>query len=219
MARKSSVPRVRAAGPRAVPLPPGNVRPNPCGDLPKIDPSAFVDPTALVIGNVRIGPRTFVGPNAVLRADEPDSAGRVAPIEIGDECNVQDGVIIHALGGTSVTIGPRSSLSHGCIVHGPCDVGRGCFIGFRAVVFGARLADGVMVGTGAIVQSAEVPPNRLVPPGAAILSSGSAATLPATGPAERTFMDKVVAANLGLTAAYRGRAGEGRRQRPTATQS
>ena len=108
-----------------------SLRLNHMGDWPQVDPSAYIDPTAQLIGKVRIGPRVYVGPNAVIRADEADSSLRVSPIEIGSECNVQDGVIIHALSGSKVMVGRRSSLGHGCIVHGPCTLGKRCFIGFR----------------------------------------------------------------------------------------
>lgn len=116
-----------------------SLRPNPKRDRPRVDSSAYVDPSAQIIGNVRLGPCVYVGPNAVIRADETDFSSAVAPIEIGPECNVQDGVIIHALGGAKVTVGRRSSLTHGCIVHGPCTLGTGCFVGFGAKVFDAEM--------------------------------------------------------------------------------
>ena len=84
-------------------------RPNPHGDWPQIDPSAYVDSSAQIIGNVKIGPRVYVGPNAVIRADEAEGSLEVMPIEIGPECNVQDGVIVHALSDSSQSIfGDRS---------------------------------------------------------------------------------------------------------------
>jgi len=179
-----------------------NIRPNPAGDRPRIHPTAYVDSSAIVIGNVQIGPRVFVGPCAVIQADETAPSGRVAPIEIGDECNVQDGVIIHALGGSPVSTGPRTSLSHGCVVHGPCQIGQGCFIGFRAVVFNARLADGVFVSAGAMVQGVEVPANRSIPPGVSVLSQEQACRLDKVDPSQRVFVQAVVAANQRLTAGY-----------------
>jgi carbonic anhydrase/acetyltransferase-like protein (isoleucine patch superfamily) len=175
--------------------------------LPEVDATAYVDPSAQVIGRVRIGPRVFIGPCAVIRADEADASGRVQPIEIGAECNVQDGVIIHALGGTRVTIGSRTSLAHGCIIHGPCSVGEGCFIGFRAVVFDADLGDGVFVGTGAVVEAVTLASGALVPSAVSILSPEGVAGLAKTGPTEQAFMERVIAANLGLVEGYRGARG------------
>jgi carbonic anhydrase/acetyltransferase-like protein (isoleucine patch superfamily) len=180
-----------------------SLRSNPQGDWPQVDPSAYIDPAARLIGNVRIGPRVYVGPNAVIRADETDGSLKVAPVEIGPECNVQDGVIIHALGGTRVTVGRRSSLAHGCIVHGPCALGEGCFVGFGAKVFDATIADGVFVGTGAIVQAVELPPKSFVPAGASVLCREHVAKLVSTASAENSrFMEKVVAANVALAQGY-----------------
>lgn len=176
---------------------------NPAGDWPLVDPLAYVDPAALVIGNVHIGPRVYVGPGAVIRADELDASGQVGPVTIGPDCNVQDGVIIHALGGTEVTVGKRSSLAHGCVIHGPCAIGQGCFVGFRAVVYNASLADGVLVSAGAVVQGAKLAADSFVPPAAAVLSAEDAANLvTATTKDHREFMEKVINANLTLAEGY-----------------
>ena len=125
---------------------------NPSGQYPQIHSSAFIHPTAVVIGNVKIAKKVFVGPGAVIRADEHKSS-----IFIGDNCNVQDRVIIHALGNSSVFIDKSSSLSHGCIVHGPCVIGKKCFIGFGAVVFGARLENGVVTKHLSVVENIVLP--------------------------------------------------------------
>lgn len=177
------------------------LRPNPNGDCPQVDPTAYVDPSAHVIGHVNIGPRVFVGPNAVLRADEVGPDGQVAPITIGPECNVQDGVIIHALAGTPVTIGARTSLSHGGIVHGPCRIGEGCFIGFGAVVFTADVGTGVFIAARAVVQDINIPADAFVP-AASCVTQDQISRLRAADSAEREFMEKVVRMNLTLAANY-----------------
>jgi carbonic anhydrase/acetyltransferase-like protein (isoleucine patch superfamily) len=182
-----------------------NIRRNPAGDQPCIHPTAYIDPSAMVIGNVRIGPRVFVGPYAVIRADEPGPSGDVAPIDIAAECNIQDGVFVHALGGSRVLVGPRTSLSHGCIVHGPCRVGAECFIGFRAVAFDAVLDEGVFVGAGGVLQGVDVQAGAFVAPGRTVLSADDAAALPKADPTHREFVAKVVAANLRLLDGYVGR--------------
>ncbi len=74
---------------------------NPNGDLPGVDSTAYVDPSAQVKGNVHVGPEVYIGPNAVIRADEPDDNGDVKPVVIESGCNVQDGAIVHALVGTT----------------------------------------------------------------------------------------------------------------------
>jgi carbonic anhydrase/acetyltransferase-like protein (isoleucine patch superfamily) len=86
------------------------LHPNPAGDIPQVDPTAYVAPTAQIIGRIRIGPGTFVGPVAVLRADEADADGRVHPILIGPDSNVQDG-------------NTRTALYARCC-HGQCGVDR-----------------------------------------------------------------------------------------------
>lgn len=168
------------------------IRPNPNGDWPRIDSTAYIDPKAQVIGNVHIGAHVYIGPNVVVRADETDSRGDVMPIEIASECNIQDGVIIHALGGTQVTIGQRTSLAHGCIIHGPCNLGQGCFIGFRAVIYNTTLGDGVFIGTSAVV-----------PASAAVLSREDVTRLvSATSRADCEFMERIATANIALAQGY-----------------
>ena len=180
-----------------------SLRPNPNGHWPQVDPTAYINPTAQILGKVHIGPEVFIGPNTVIRADETDDKGQVQPIEIEAQCNVQDGVIIHALGGTRVTIRRRTSLAHGCIIHGPCSLGQGCFIGFRAVIYNAILGDGAFVSTGAVVQGVDLVANAFVPPTVAVLSTKDVVRLVSvTSPADCKFMEKVVTANLALTEGY-----------------
>lgn len=180
-----------------------SLRSNPNGDLPQVDPAAYIDPTARVIGNVRIGADVYVGPYAVIRADETDTNGEVSPITIAAESNVQDGVIIHALGGTQVKIGKRTSLAHGCVIHGPCIVGNNCFVGFKAVVYNSDLADGTFISTSATVQGVELKANSLIPPASAILSEKDIAkSAKTTTDKETQFMQKVIAANLTLAKGY-----------------
>ena len=180
-----------------------SLRANPNGDWPQVDPSAYIDPTARVIGKVCIGSGVYVGPYSVVRADEADDHGDVSPIAIGPESNVQDGVIIHALAGTRVTIGRRTSLAHGCIIHGPCRIGQTCFIGFRAVVYQAQLGDGVFVGAGSVIQNIDLVSEVLIPPGVSVLSKEDVLRLSGvTGPAEQIFVEKVIAANLKLAQEY-----------------
>ena len=177
------------------------IRPNPRGDWPEIDPTAYIDPTAQVIGRVRIGPRVFVGPNAVLRADEVPAGGDVTPIVVEAECNVQDGVIVHALAGAEVTIGQRTSLAHGAIVHGPCSLGEGCFVGFGAVVFRANVSAGVFIAARAVVEAVDIPPNTFVPP-LTLISQDQPGQLRKTNPRQREFMQGVIQANLKLAEGY-----------------
>lgn len=173
-------------------------RPNPRGERPRIAVSAFMDPTAVVIGNVLIGENVFIGPGAVIRADEPGSS-----IVVGDGSNVQDRVVIHALEGSRVVVGGETSLSHASIVHGPCTIGDGCFVGFGSVVFNAVLGDGVVVRHLAVVDGVEVEPGRLVGSGSRVDSVETAGALGTVDGETMEFAKRVVAANLSLLKGYR----------------
>lgn len=172
------------------------IRRNSSGGYPKIDKTAYIDPLAVIIGKVSIGKNVFVAPGAVIRADEPGSS-----ISIGDNCNVQDRVIIHALGDSSVIIGESASLSHGCIVHGPCKIGKKCFIGFGSVVFKSALADKVFVGHLAVVEGAAIPEKRCVPSGSVINHKKKTKVLKMISREQEKFIQQVVDANTRLNAA------------------
>ena len=172
------------------------IRCNPSSEYPKIDKTAYIDPMAVIIGKVNIGKNVFVAPGAVIRADEQKSF-----IVIGDNCNIQDRVIIHALGNSSVIIGENTSLSHGCIVHGPCKIGKGCFIGFGSVVFRSALADKVFVGHLVIVEGAVIPERRCAPSGTVIKHKIKTKALKMISREQERFIQQVVDANLRLNAA------------------
>ncbi|MBW8002429.1 MAG: carbonate dehydratase [Planctomycetes bacterium] len=180
-----------------------NVRANCNGDRPQVDSSAYIDASAQIIGNVRIGAGVFVGPGAVVRADEVNDTGQVEAIEIGARSNVQDGVIIHAVGGAKVSVGEGTSLAHGCVIHGPCSIGDGCFIGFRAVVYKATLGDGVFVSAGAVVEGVDLDRGVFIPAGSVVLSQEDVLSLAGkVSSADKEFMERVVKANLALAKGY-----------------
>ncbi|NLU98451.1 carbonate dehydratase [Marinomonas sp. UCMA 3892] len=133
------------------------IRKNPRGDLPTVHPSAFVDPTAILCGLVVVEENVFIGPYAVIRADEMDANGHIDPIIIGAHSNIQDGVVIHSKSGAKVTIGQRTSIAHRAIVHGPCHVGNGVFIGFNSVLFNCTIDDGCVVRYNAVVDGCHLP--------------------------------------------------------------
>jgi len=174
------------------------LRPNHRGESPSVAVSALVDPTAVVIGNVRIGEEVFVGPGAVIRADEPGSR-----VVIGDRSNVQDRAVIHALEGSEVIVGGGTSLAHACIVHGPCRIGSGCFIGFGSVVFNAVLGDGVVVKHLAVIEGVKIGAGRLVPSGSTIDSSERVEKLELADEEAERFAKKVVLANALLLKGYK----------------
>jgi len=172
------------------------IRCNPSSEYPKIDKTAYIDPMAVIIGKVNIGKNVFVAPGAVIRADEQKSF-----IVIGDNCNIQDRVIIHALGNSSVIIGKNTSLSHGCIVHGPCKIGKGCFIGFGSVVFKSELADYVFIKHLAVVEGVNIPYQKVIPSGE-VIDSDKLKILKPVSKKTRDFSKQVIKTNLTLRKGY-----------------
>ena len=130
------------------------------GILPTVDPSAYLDQSAQVIGDVHIGPESSVWMNVVIRGD-------VNAIRIGARTNVQDGAVVHVQAGAHpTTIGDEVTIGHGAIVHG-CTVEDRCLIGM-----GAILLNGVSVGTESIVAAGSLlPENFQVPPRSLVMGS------------------------------------------------
>lgn len=167
------------------------IRPNLAGDYPQVHPSALIDPSAQIIGNVIIGKNVFVAPLAVIRSDERGPDGVVAPISIGEEANIQDGVIIHSHGGATVTIGARTSVAHGAAIHGPCEVGQDCFLAMRSTLYSATLADSVWVGMGALIMRATLEPHTYVPAGSVIRSRPDAWGMRFVSIKEKQYMQEI----------------------------
>ena len=172
-------------------MPFDNIRPNLVGDRPKIHPDSLIDPSAQIIGNVVIEKDVFVGPLTVIRADERGPDGKVMPIIVGEEVNIQDGVIIHSHGGTSVIIGARSSIAHGVTIHGPCTIGEECFLAVRATVYNTTLEDHVWVGMAAAVMRAKLEQFTYVPSGAIVRSRHDLGVVRIVSDSERQYMLEV----------------------------
>ena len=167
------------------------------GRLPQVDPTAKVMPSAVLVGAVKVGANCFIAPHATIRADEPGSQ-----VIIGDDCNIQDNVVVHALAGSTVSIGNGTSLGHSCIVHGPCVLGSMCFIGFGAVVFHAELGDRVVVMHRAVVHGADLPAGKMVPTGAVLEGPIDASLLPDVPEETIHFVRRVVATNVSMAQGY-----------------
>lgn len=125
------------------------------GLIPVIDPTAFVHPDAVLIGDVIIGAGVFVGPGAALRGD----FGRLI-IERG--CNFQDNCIMHGTPGTDTVVEEDGHIGHGAVLHG-CRVRRNALVGIKSVVLdGAVVGEDAFVAAGAVVRAGfEVPKGML----------------------------------------------------------
>ena len=178
------------------------VRPNPVGDWPQIDEASFVDASAQIMGNVQIGPGVYVGPQTVIRADEVDPEGKVHPVIVERDAYIQDGVIIHARAGSRVRIGTRANIAHGVIIHGPCEIGEGCFVALRAALYNSTLQDSVWVGIGAIIMRADIPSMTMIPAGSMIRSGSDIHQYRLMNHQEQAYKDSVIDASAKLRDGY-----------------
>lgn len=179
------------------------IRKNPRGDLPQVHESAFVDPTAILCGMIVVHENVFIGPYAVIRADEVDDAGTMEPIIIGANSNIQDGVVIHSKSGGAVTIGERTSIAHRAIVHGPCKVGNDVFIGFNSVLFNCTLGDGVVVRYNAVVDGVNLPAGFYVPSTERIGATTDLDSIPRVSASASAFSESVARTNVNLVLGYK----------------
>jgi len=122
-----------------------------------IDPSAYIAPTAVVLGDVHLGRDASVWYNAVVRGD-------LAAITIGNGTNIQDLSVVHVDEGVPCVIGSRVGVGHRAILHG-CTVEDDCLIGM-----GSILLNRVHVGAGSVIGAgAVVPEGMRIPPGSLVL--------------------------------------------------
>ncbi|HHH38036.1 MAG TPA: gamma carbonic anhydrase family protein [Sedimenticola sp.] len=121
------------------------------GQQPHIAADAWVDPRAVVIGDVEIGPGASIWPLAVLRGD-------IHAIRVGARTNIQDGSVLHVThdsrfnpGGYPLRVGEDVTVGHNVTLHG-CEIGHHCLIGMGSVVMdGAILAPRIILAAGSLV--------------------------------------------------------------------
>jgi phenylacetic acid degradation protein len=125
------------------------------GIVPVVDGTAFVHETAVLIGDVIVGPGCYVGPNASLRGD----FGRIV-LEPGS--NVQDTCIMHSFPRLDTIVEIDGHIGHGAVLHG-CRIGRNAMVGMNAVIMdGAEIGESSIVAALAFVKSDEkIPPRSL----------------------------------------------------------
>jgi carbonic anhydrase/acetyltransferase-like protein (isoleucine patch superfamily) len=126
------------------------------GITPKVAVSAYVDPSAQVIGDVEIGERSSIWPCASLRGD-------TGPIRVGNETSIQDNCVLHLDEGFPLTVGDRVTVGHSVTLHG-CTIESDSLIGIGATLLnGARIGMGSVVAAGSLVpEGMQVPESTLV---------------------------------------------------------
>ncbi|MER7276368.1 gamma carbonic anhydrase family protein [Dactylosporangium sp. NPDC000244] len=128
------------------------------GLVPVVHPDAYVHPTAVLIGDVHVGPGCYVGPLASLRGD----FGRIVML---DGSNLQDSCVFHTFPGTEAVLGRHGHVGHGAVLHG-CVIGDGVLVGMNAVVMdGAEVGAEAFVGAHAFVKAGFVVPSRTLAAG------------------------------------------------------
>lgn len=147
------------------------------GVMPNIDPTAYVHPSAVVIGRVILGRRVSIWPGCVLRGD-------IEPIEIGEETSFQDQSVAHTSRGFPVKIGKRVVVGHRATIHGAA-------VGDEAMVgMGANLLDGSELGAGSILAAgALLTEGRKVPPGMLAVGVPAKAIRPVTEEEKKRILD------------------------------
>jgi carbonic anhydrase/acetyltransferase-like protein (isoleucine patch superfamily) len=124
------------------------------GRKPRVDPDAYVDPSAQVIGDVTVEAGASVWPGAVLRGDQDNY------VKLGRNSNVQDGAVLHVTPQFPCVVGDNVTIGHRAVLHA-CTVKDNARIGIGAVVLnGAVVEEGAQVAAGALV-----PPGSVVPSG------------------------------------------------------
>ena len=142
------------------------------GKSPRVHPSAFIAPTAVLIGDVTVEENASVWYNAVLRAD-------FAPIVVRRGANVQDCAVVHVTPANAVEIGAGATIGHTCVVHG-ASLGEEALVGNAATVLdGARVGARAMIAAGALVTPGTEIPEGMLALGAPAKIRGPLAGTPA----------------------------------------
>ncbi|WP_312516798.1 phenylacetic acid degradation protein PaaY [Massilia sp.] len=129
------------------------------GVRPVVHPSAYVHPSAVLIGDVIVGPRCYVGPLASLRGD----FGRLI---LEEGANIQDTCVMHGFPGDDTVVEADGHIGHGAVLHG-CRVGRNAMVGMNAVVM-----DRAVVGAESIVAAMSfVKANLVIPPRSMVMGT------------------------------------------------
>jgi carbonic anhydrase/acetyltransferase-like protein (isoleucine patch superfamily) len=127
------------------------------GRIPRVHPTAYIDESAQVIGDVEIGEESSVWMAVVIRGD-------VHRIRIGHRSNVQDGTVVHGMKDThATTIGDDVTIGHAAVIHG-CTIEDRCLIGMGAILLnGAHVGREAIVAAGTlVVEGMEIPARSLV---------------------------------------------------------
>ncbi|NJK29255.1 MAG: carbon dioxide concentrating mechanism protein CcmM, partial [Acaryochloris sp. SU_5_25] len=169
---------------------------------PQVHPSAVIHAFSKLMGDVRIGANALIAPGTSIQAN----AG--IPFYIGENTNIQDGVVIHTVErghvrgedgqNYGVWIGKNSCITHMALIHGPAFIGDDCFIGFRSTILNAGVGQGCVIMMHALIQGVEIPPGKYVPSGAVITKQQQADRLSNVLERDRQFAQQIIHVNEAL---------------------
>lgn len=129
------------------------------GKRPKVDPSAFIAPSAVLIGDVEVGPQSSIWFGAVLRGDN-------GPIRVGARTSIQDNAVLHVSEGGTTVVGDDVTVGH-CAVMEDCAIEAHALIGSNATLLnGCRIGEGSLIAAGSVVGQRATIPARVVAAGA-----------------------------------------------------
>ena len=164
---------------------------------PQVSSTASVHEFCLIEGDVQVRSAASVSPGTAITAEKG------ASVCVDEAVRLLPGVLVEAIAGPQVTageggksysvyVGSGSAIAHKSLIHSPAFVGKDCFVGFRSTIFNARLGDGCIVLSHALIQDVEIPPGRCVPSGAVINSQHQADQLPRASAEDLALVQEVL---------------------------
>ncbi len=178
-------------------------RANVVGDMPHVDSTSFVDPSAILIGRVEIGANCYVGPCVVIRAERFSSDDEKSMIIIGNNCSIQDMTVIHAHEENTLIIGDNTLINHGAIIHGPTRVGKNCYIGSKCAVVDAVIMDDVFIRMRSTVEDVTIPQGSFLGISSIVNSQEVVETLRPVSDRERGFILRAIKENKEYPVRYK----------------
>ncbi len=157
---------------------------------PTIAASAYIAPSAMVIGNAVLAEQSSVWFGATIRGDNE-------VISVGTGSNVQDGAVLHTDPGSPLSIGAAVTVGHQAMLHG-CTIGEGSLIGIQAVVL-----NGAIIGTGCLVAAGAIITERKVFADGGLILGAPAQVVRELSAAERENLRKIAATYVARAAFYR----------------
>lgn len=126
------------------------------GVTPQVSHAAYIDNSAILIGNIIISDNVYIGPNVVIRADEVDENYKTGKVIIKSGASIQDCVNINTIGSSKIEIGENVVVFNGVIIKGNCYIGHSSTLMMKSIIFNSKIDNGCYVGISSIVENASI---------------------------------------------------------------